>query len=85
MLVALTPLPAGARAEQVDEALARWTPLAAHGTGTYVNFLSSDSLADTAKAYPDATYRRLVAVKRRYDPDNVFHRNHNIAPNDRGA
>ncbi|HEY7050299.1 MAG TPA: FAD-binding protein [Jatrophihabitantaceae bacterium] len=81
MLVALTPLPADARAEQVDEALARWAPIAAHGTGVYVNFLSSDSPADTAKAYPDATYRRLVAVKRRYDPDNVFHRNHNIAPN----
>jgi FAD/FMN-containing dehydrogenase len=80
MLVAVAPLPADASAEQVDEALAGWASLAAHGTGAYVNFLSSDSPADVATAYPDATYRRLAAAKRRYDPDNVFHRNHNIRP-----
>jgi FAD/FMN-containing dehydrogenase len=25
-------------------------------------------------------WERLVEIKRRYDPDNVFHRNHNITP-----
>ena len=31
-------------------------------------------------AYPGATYERLVQVKRRVDPENVFHANHNIRP-----
>ena len=31
-------------------------------------------------AYPDATHERLVAVKRRVDPANVFRGNHNIPP-----
>ena len=29
---------------------------------------------------PDSTYRRLVDIKRRYDPNNLFHRNLNIRP-----
>jgi FAD/FMN-containing dehydrogenase len=31
-------------------------------------------------AYPDATWQRLAEIKRRYDPDNVFRLNQNIAP-----
>ena len=33
-----------------------------------------------AQPYPGATYERLVQVKRRVDPENVFHANHNIRP-----
>ena len=33
---------------------------------------------DQVTGYPGATYERLVRVKRRVDPDNVFHANQNI-------
>jgi FAD/FMN-containing dehydrogenase len=31
-------------------------------------------------AYGERTYRRLVALKDRYDPDNFFRMNQNIRP-----
>jgi FAD/FMN-containing dehydrogenase len=46
--------------------------------GRYVNFLVDETRV--RDAYPTRTWERLAAIKRRYDPDNVFHRNHNIAP-----
>jgi FAD/FMN-containing dehydrogenase len=51
--------------------------------GQYVNFLGRDEGDPRAKAlavYGPAKYERLVAVKRRYDPDNLFRINHNIPP-----
>jgi FAD/FMN-containing dehydrogenase len=46
----------------------------------YVNFLGDDGPARIRAAYPGATYDRLVEVKRRYDPDNLFRRNQNVVP-----
>ena len=48
--------------------------------GHYVNFIGPEGADDPRLGYPDATWQRLVAVKRRYDPTNLFHRNHNVAP-----
>jgi FAD/FMN-containing dehydrogenase len=50
------------------------------GTGAYVNFLGTDGADRIREAYPGSTWDRLVAVKRRYDPTNLFRLNHNIQP-----
>jgi FAD/FMN-containing dehydrogenase len=46
----------------------------------YVNFLADEGPDRVREAYPAATWDRLVEVKRRYDPGNLFHRNQNIPP-----
>ncbi len=50
--------------------------------GGYVNFMSGDDQGRVRANYRQ-NYDRLVEVKRRYDPDNLFRMNQNIAP--RGA
>ena len=57
-----------------------WGRLAPHVNGAYANFLTSATEEDVAAIYPTRTYQRLAAVKRRYDPGNLFARNHNIRP-----
>lgn len=48
--------------------------------GAYVNFLGNEGEARIHEAYPGATWDRLRAIKRRYDPANVFRLNQNILP-----
>jgi FAD/FMN-containing dehydrogenase len=48
--------------------------------GAYVNFLSDEGPDRVRAAYPGDTWDRLVAVKRQYDPTNLFHLNQNIPP-----
>jgi FAD/FMN-containing dehydrogenase len=48
--------------------------------GAYVNFLTEEGPARVRQAYPGPTWERLAAVKRRWDPTNLFHRNQNIPP-----
>ena len=50
------------------------------GTGRWLNYLGDDQAEDAIRAAYGPNYDRLREVKRRYDPDNVFHLNHNIAP-----
>jgi FAD/FMN-containing dehydrogenase len=49
------------------------------GTGRWLNYLGDDQAEDAIRAAYGSNYDRLRDVKRRYDPDNVFHLNHNIA------
>jgi FAD/FMN-containing dehydrogenase len=52
-------------------------------SGAYVNALSDEGPRGVRRAYTDAKRARLTAVKDAYDPENVFHLNHNIAPSGR--
>ena len=57
-----------------------WERLAPHLSGAYANFLTSATEEEVAAIYPRETYQRLVAVKDRYDPGNLFAGNHNVVP-----
>jgi FAD/FMN-containing dehydrogenase len=58
---------------------------APHATGSgYVNFLTEDEAERVAASY-GANYPRLQIAKRRFDPDNLFRMNLNIAPAARAA
>ena len=46
--------------------------------GVYVNFMSNDEQERIEAAYGSAKYRRLVALKDKYDPHNLFRLNQNI-------
>jgi FAD/FMN-containing dehydrogenase len=50
-------------------------------SGAYVNVLGDDGRDGLRRAYSAEKLARLAAVKRAYDPDNVFHLNQNISPN----
>jgi Berberine and berberine like len=48
-------------------------------SGVYVNFMTADETDRVRSAY-GSNYERLVQVKRKYDPNNLFRTNQNIAP-----
>ena len=50
-------------------------------SGVYVNALSDEGEAGVRRAYPPAKLTRLAALKRQFDPSNIFHLNPNIRPN----
>ena len=50
-----------------------------YAAGRYINY-QSDVDADVVAAAYGPNYARLRAIKGRYDPDNLFHVNQNIAP-----
>jgi FAD/FMN-containing dehydrogenase len=54
-------------------------------SGAYVGFLRNEGEARIREAYPGTTWDRLVAIKNRYDPTNLFHLNQNIPPGGRGS
>jgi FAD/FMN-containing dehydrogenase len=57
-----------------------WSALAPHHMGVYVNFLMDEGEERVREAYGAAKYDRLKAVKRAWDPENLFRLNQNVQP-----
>ncbi len=51
-----------------------------YSDGVYVNFLSDEGADRVKDAYTRETWDKLVAIKRKYDPENFFRMNQNINP-----
>jgi FAD/FMN-containing dehydrogenase len=60
-----------------------WGALHPHtAKSAYVNFLMGDEGEGSIKATYGDNYRRLSQIKKKYDPDNLFHVNQNIRPSE---
>ena len=46
----------------------------------WLNYLDDDDALDAVRAAYGPNYDRLAQIKGQYDPDNVFHLNHNVVP-----
>ncbi len=53
-----------------------------YAQGVYVNFLSDEGDARVKDAYTKEVWNKLVQIKDKYDPANLFHLNQNIKPSE---
>jgi FAD/FMN-containing dehydrogenase len=80
-LAAMWPEPADPGAAHTAWARDSWTALRPWSAGGgYVNHLGDEGPARVREAYGEQTWARLVALKRRYDPTNLFTFNQNVPP-----
>ncbi|HEU4750649.1 MAG TPA: FAD-binding oxidoreductase [Acidimicrobiia bacterium] len=49
-------------------------------SGVYVGFMGDEGGQRVREAYPPSTWRRLEAIKAKYDPTNLFRLNQNVPP-----
>jgi FAD/FMN-containing dehydrogenase len=65
----------------IEWARSFWDAMQPHSVASvYVNYLSEEGPDRVRAAYGGEHWARLVALKNRYDPDNVFRNNQNIDP-----
>jgi FAD/FMN-containing dehydrogenase len=65
----------------IDWARAAWQDMRRFSTGgTYINFQTEDEGDDRIQAAYGRNYQRLVEIKFRWDPNNLFRTNKNISP-----
>ena len=57
-----------------------WSALEPYHTSVYVNFMMEEGEEGIRRAYGPSKYDRLKALKRMYDPTNLFRLNQNISP-----
>ena len=80
VIVGVDPDP-GLKPELVSWARAYWEAVHPYTAGgAYVNMMMHDEGEDRVRASYGDNYDRLLAAKRRYDPDNRFRVNQNISP-----
>jgi FAD/FMN-containing dehydrogenase len=66
--------------EEREWARSYWSALSPYHKSVYVNFLMDEGEDRIRQAYGATKYDRLKSLKRKYDPDNFFRLNQNIAP-----
>jgi alkanesulfonate monooxygenase SsuD/methylene tetrahydromethanopterin reductase-like flavin-dependent oxidoreductase (luciferase family)/FAD/FMN-containing dehydrogenase len=59
-----------------------WSTVVPHLDGLYVAYTSDTRPERALDAYPGSTYHRLAAIKRRYDPENLFRSGIIVPPDD---
>jgi FAD/FMN-containing dehydrogenase len=74
----------GDDAEHIEWCRGVFDAMTPYSSGVYVNALGDEGPGRVRAGYADDVWARLVAAKRRWDPDNVFHLNQNIPPDEAG-
>lgn len=69
----------GDNQRHIDWARGLFTALQPYARGAYINFLGDEGQERVRSAY-GSNYERLVALKNKYDPANLFRLNQNILP-----
>lgn len=67
--------------KNIEWARSAWRDMRGFSTGgTYINFLTEEETGDRIQAAFGNNYDRLVEIKTKWDPQNLFRTNKNIAP-----
>jgi FAD/FMN-containing dehydrogenase len=73
-------MPPGDRQRDIDWVRRAWTQIEPQTRGQYVNLAATDDREVRVHDAYGANYPRLAALKKRYDPGNLFRLNANVKP-----